>query len=36
MVTVHSIVLLLAAFFIFEVGVYIGGELNNKKGDDDK
>ena len=36
MVTIHSGLLLLAAFIIFEVGVYIGGELNNKKGDDDK
>ena len=36
MVTVHSTILLIAAFFIFEVGVYIGGELNNKKGDDEK
>ena len=33
MITIHSSLLLLAAFFIFEIGVYIGGELEKKKED---
>ena len=32
MVTINAGLLILAAFLIFEIGVYVGGELEKKKG----
>lgn len=33
MINVSIGLLFLGAFFIFEIGVYIGGEIEKKKGD---
>lgn len=33
MVTINAGLLILAAFLIFEIGVYVGGELEKKKED---
>lgn len=33
MITVSVGLLFLGAFFIFEIGIYIGGEIEKKKGD---